>query len=100
MIQLWKWFLKASPGGHEMFGDAVFFGECASSVPGKTLIVTVAGRHIFLDVCLSLKSYHWKRLANGDYCDFDAVIEADDWRNQPTRPNGLSWDTPHDTIPF
>lgn len=95
------WLYKREKfGGREFFGVRLTFSKSGVSIPGVTLAGHIGSRFLFIDFGVSVNLHRWKRLANGDYCDWDEAIAPDDWRNQPTRPNGLSWDFRDDTIPF
>lgn len=74
---------------NRLLSVSVAQGDCFD---GRTLDVVLFARwwfwfHISLDVHLS----GIRTLANGDIVDRSEVVAPDDWRNQPTRPNGLPW---------
>lgn len=70
---------------------AIEFGKCAFALDERHMFLQLWDWQLFIAVALDVDFQRYKFLANGDMIPWSEVVAPDDWRNQPTRPNGLPW---------
>lgn len=72
-----------------LFDVSVSSGDCFD---GRTLDVILFRRFWFwFHLAVDIHIRQVKILRNTDIVDRSEVVAPDDWRNQPTRPDGLPW---------
>jgi len=77
-----------------LFNEVVWFDSDAGIVPRCTrwLVVRLPRGYEFeILFALNFELCRWRTLANGDKISWSETVAPDDWRNQPTRPNGIPW---------
>lgn len=84
--------------GRAWFGEFISWSHGGYSLPQRELTLRVGAFYFSVVIGGVVWFDHLKTLANGDRVPASEVIAPDDWRNQPTRPDGSSWDERRGTI--